>query len=89
MPDPADIAGPTIEPAPEREKVPTTFAGFLAMAAADCVDGSTTVRPKCGNCGTNDAADEHGCPYAEEIHDDFTTMCTCCDDCRHDCLMEI
>ena len=50
------VAGPTIEPAPEREKVPTTFAGFLAMAASDCVGPATD------SCTRADA-----CPERREL----------------------
>lgn len=29
------------------------------------------------------------CPYKSEINDDSETLCTCCEDCRHECLMDI
>jgi hypothetical protein len=31
----------------------------------------------------------HGCPYAEEIGEDFETKCSCCDDCTGECAMDI
>lgn len=31
----------------------------------------------------------HTCPYAEEIHDDTTTKCSCCEGCTRDCAQEI
>ena len=43
--------------------------------------------PKC-KCG-KDGLENHSCPFSEEIHDDSETMCNCCDDCRHECAMDI
>lgn len=40
-------------------------------------------------CGKNDESDPHGCPYAEEINDDYEFKCTCCSDCMHECCMDI
>jgi hypothetical protein len=45
---------------------------------------------KCQRCGKNEGTKElHSCPYASEIHDDDTHNCNCCDDCAHECMMEI
>lgn len=30
----------------------------------------------------------HACPFKQEINDD-ETLCTCCADCEHECMMEI
>lgn len=43
---------------------------------------------KCESCGKNPATEEHTCPFSEEIHDDGR-LCTCCDDCAHQCAMDI
>lgn len=41
-------------------------------------------------CGKNPAVDPHACPYAEEIGDnDDPEYCTCCDECIHECCMDI
>ena len=41
-------------------------------------------------CGKNPAAEPHSCPYAKEIAgDNDPEYCTCCDDCRHECCMDI
>ena len=41
-------------------------------------------------CGKNPATESHSCPYAEDIGDnDDPDYCTCCDDCRHECCMDI
>lgn len=48
-----------------------------------------------GDCGsgrsgcTNEPREPHTCPYAEEIHDDYETLCTCCESCTHDCVYDI
>ena len=43
----------------------------------------------CSRCHTNDAADEHTCPYATEINGDYESLCDCCDDCKNECCMDI
>lgn len=41
-------------------------------------------------CEKNPAAAPHACPYAQEIGDSMDDeYCTCCDDCRHECAMDI
>jgi hypothetical protein len=44
-----------------------------------------------GHCkGKNAAEPPHGCPYQEEINDSTDeSYCTCCDDCRRECLYDI
>lgn len=48
---------------------------------------------KCERCGKNDADEPHYCPYEEDVgncHDDNScSECTCCTECRHECLMDI
>lgn len=31
----------------------------------------------------------HACPYAEEIADDYETLCTCCPHCEGQCMADI
>lgn len=40
---------------------------------------------KCGLPGQ----ERHGCPYAEDIHDDFETKCNCCGSCEQECCDDI
>ena len=41
-------------------------------------------------CGKNPAQNPHSCPYVEEIGDNHGgEYCICCDDCRHECAMDI
>lgn len=39
--------------------------------------------------GKNAATEPHTCPFAEEINDDYDSLCTCCDECAHECAMDI
>lgn len=39
----------------------------------------------CHSCGRE--ADLFGCPFAEEIHDDYEEQC--CADCSPECAMEV
>jgi len=41
----------------------------------------------CQKCGKK-ACEPHECPYASEINDDHTP-CNCCEECQHECMMEI
>jgi hypothetical protein len=43
---------------------------------------------KHGGC-ENVAAELHACPYKEEVFDDKTTLCNCCDACAYECAMDI
>lgn len=40
-------------------------------------------------CEKNPAEVPHSCPFQAEINDDSETLCTCCDDCAHECAMDI
>lgn len=41
-------------------------------------------------CGKNEAAEPHRCPYQQDINDNNDPeYCTCCDECRHECAMDI
>jgi len=43
-----------------------------------------------GSCrGKGIAQEDHTCPYAEDINDDHTTLCNCCEVCQHECAMDI
>ncbi len=45
---------------------------------------ATGTCPRCDN----PAGDEDRCPFEMEIHDE-DIPCKCCDDCRHQCAMDI
>lgn len=32
--------------------------------------------------------DEHTCPFAEVIHGDYESLCTCCPECEYQCAMD-
>ncbi len=44
-----------------------------------------------GRCGgVNPSPGLHSCPYASEINgNDVEDYCNCCDDCQHECAMDI
>lgn len=44
---------------------------------------------KCQRCGKKPATDYHTCPYRSEINNDDETMCNCCEECQHECGMDI
>jgi len=41
-----------------------------------------------GNC-PNLATALHTCPFSSEINGDDDTLCDCCEDCEHECAMDI
>ena len=43
---------------------------------------------ECPECGAEGAAQEGECPYQSEINE-TTLMCDCCEQCRHECAMDI
>ena len=43
----------------------------------------------CDSCNNNEGKEKHGCPFKEEIHDDYEFQCNCCEECRVNCLYEI
>lgn len=51
---------------------------------------SVSVQPieGCG-CGEHQQKPPHPCPFKEEIHGDEDALCTCCEDCAHECAMDI
>lgn len=45
----------------------------------------------CEKCNNHDeyTKNEHTCPYATEILDDYESLCNCCEQCLENCAMEI
>jgi len=45
---------------------------------------------ECERCKSNSGTDEnHTCPFAEEINGDYEANCNCCEECYHECCMDI
>lgn len=44
---------------------------------------------KCQSCGVRGCTERHPCPYQEELYGDSETLCNCCDDCAHECALDI
>lgn len=40
-------------------------------------------------CGKNRKSSLHSCPYAIEMHNDYSQNCTCCNDCTNACKEDI
>lgn len=43
----------------------------------------------CEHCHRGEVQGENTCPYKEEINGDSESLCTCCEDCRYNCAMDI
>lgn len=46
-------------------------------------------KPDMCSCGKNPAQEEHPCPYREELCGEGGEYCSCCDECRYQCAMDI
>lgn len=44
---------------------------------------------KCQNCMKNEGQEQGPCPYKVEIYGDEETLCNCCEDCQHECYMNV
>lgn len=44
---------------------------------------------RCESCGEKAGKAMHSCPFRVEIHDDEKTLCNCCDNCTHECAMDV
>ena len=42
----------------------------------------------CSDC-KNSPSDSHTCPYQKGVNNDSEYECTCCEDCEHECAMDI
>jgi hypothetical protein len=40
-------------------------------------------------CGKNPKEPPHQCPFQADVNSDRDTLCECCDDCQHQCAMDI
>ena len=41
-------------------------------------------------CSVNKCTKElHPCPYNADVNNDDTPICTCCENCQHECSMDI
>lgn len=49
---------------------------------------SVETSSECRCCGGIPSADFHTCPYKDDIYSD-QSLCNCCEDCQHQCAMDI
>ena len=40
-------------------------------------------------CGKNRRVRLHACPFAIEMHDDYSETCSCCDECTKECAADV
>ena len=62
------------------------------LVMADDADSTSTAGLEVALCwcGKNPASSRHSCPFADEINDNHDQEhCTCCDDCRRECCLDI
>ena len=69
----------------EGELVAECCTQALAMLLVEALN--STAEKGCKDCLL--VTDEHTCPFAEEIHDDSETLCSCCEDCTNQCAWDI
>lgn len=43
----------------------------------------------CPQCQKNEALNDHVCPYAADVNNDEKSLCNCCEECMHQCAMDI
>jgi len=46
------------------------------------------VKDRC-KCGAFATEEIHSCPYNEDINNDDSDCCYCCEGCQHECAMDI
>jgi len=79
---------------------PTKLEKFAELIVAECIstldqdDGAThhgeLLREHFGvEEQVNDSKELHTCPYREEIHYDYESLCDCDEQQQHQCLMDI
>ena len=57
--------------------------------ANECSGALPLLSDNCNKCD-KPSPGWHSCPYASEINDDEDPeYCNCCDDCTHECCMDI
>lgn len=44
---------------------------------------------KCPTCQANEAAEDHPCPFLQDVENDEETMCNCCSECEQRCADDI
>ena len=40
-------------------------------------------------CKNEQSGDSHPCPFQEDVNNDSDFECFCCEDCTHECAMDI
>lgn len=72
----------------EEDEQLRAFAKLSAKERAKCWPTKEEQMPMC-HCGINPATESHPCPYQQDVNNDDAFECTCCEDCTHECAMDI
>lgn len=68
---------------------------FYYHKCSRCLQESKHLNTDCPSClgvtrcDGQDHEEEHPCPFAMEINNDSTSLCTCCRYCEEQCAMDI
>ena len=75
---------------------PEKFAELIVKECADIADkaepykASDLIKQHFGvEAQVNDSKELHTCPYREEIHNDYESLCDCDEEQQHQCAMDI
>ena len=75
---------------------PEKFAELIVKECADIADkaepykASDLIKEHFGvEEQVNDSKELHTCPYREEIHNDYESLCDCDEEQQHQCAMDI
>lgn len=53
-------------------------------------EAEAIIAGKCMKCGKSVPDGMHSCPYAADINNnDDPNYCNCCEECEHECAMDI
>ena len=78
------------------EAFETKFAELIVQECIEIVDSGYLIGP--GNQirkhfgveeQVNDSKELHTCPYREELHNDYESLCDCDEEQQHQCAMDI
>ena len=60
----------------------------VSASTEDVIRLALDTLSECHRCG-GVSEEPHTCPYRLDVHDDRTSLCTCCDECRSTCADDI
>lgn len=70
------------------QPIPPAIESLARDEALEHIERLKAQESKCQKCG-NKAQPMHPCPYRSDIDGDNETMCNCCEECQHECAMDV